>query len=98
MCQRTTFWNIAWHFCYSFDCHSIALLALSYLAYEYAYATQVQVAMFYSIAHAYASPPTAATTYFLQRHDTVSVKNIFYYNKMVRPICFQLSSQIYRTK
>ena len=47
----------------------IALLALSYLAYGYAYvyATQVQVAMFYSIAHAYASPPTAATTYFLAK-------------------------------
>ena len=83
--------NIAWHFCCNFDCHSIALLAL---AYGYGYATQVQVAMFYSIAQAYASPPTAATTYFLQRHDTVSIKNIFYYNKMVRPICFQFSLQI----
>ena len=66
--------------------------------YAYAYATHVQVAMFYSIAQAYASPPTAATTSFLQRHDTVSVKNIFYYNKMVRPICFQFSLQIYRAK
>ncbi len=69
MYQRTTFLNIAWHFCYSFDCHSIALLALSYLAYgyAYAYATQVQVAMFYSIAQAYAPPPTAATTYFFAK-------------------------------
>ena len=56
--QRTAFLNIVWHFCCSFDCHSIALLVLSYLAYGYAYATQdhVQVAMFYSIAQAYASP------------------------------------------
>ena len=90
MYQRTTFLNIAWHLWCSCDCHSIALLALSYLAYAYAYATQVQVA--------YDSPPTAATTYFYQRHDTVSVKNIFYYNKMVRPICFQFSLQMYRTK
>ena len=57
MYQRTTFLNIAWHFWCSFDCHSIALLALSCLAY-------------------------------------VSVKNIFYYNKLVRPICFQFSLQI----
>ena len=66
MYQRTTFLNIAWHFCCSFDCHSIALLALSY---GYAYATQVQVAMFYSIAQAYASPPTAATTYFFAKYQ-----------------------------
>ncbi len=109
MYQRTTFLNIAWHFWCRFDCHSIALLALSYLAYGYAYGystqDQVQVAMFYSIgigiaqgAQAYASPPTTATTFFLQGHDTLSVKNMFYYNKIVRPICFQFSLQIYRTK
>ncbi len=51
-------------------------LDLPTYGYAYAYATQVQVIMFYSIAQAYASPPTAATTYFLQ-NMTLSVSRTF---------------------